>query len=213
MWGIVAGLPAGILGGPVAAVLHTPTSLMVGWVAAVGRYMARAPFGDLRMGHIAALGVVVALGAWARARGSTAGIRCCVASAAVVLVAAAIPAVHPRDVSGKEVTAGARLWRAGASTVLVIDGAPSAARLLTAMHKEAMEHIDVLVLVRPGVMAARTVGPLLSRYPPRLVLAPEEGRLERAVVPEESATYGIGSLAVEVGTVHPRLQVSVAVEK
>lgn len=210
MWGLVAGLPAGLVGGPVAALLHVPTGVLVGWVAAVARYSARAPLGDLRLGHVAVLGGLLALGMWARARGSATGLRWCAAGAAAVVLVAAIPSMRPTDVNGQEVVAGARLWRAGATTVLVVDGVRSASRLLAAMHDKAVRGLALLVVVRPGVMAASSVGPLMARYPPRLVLAPERDRLRGAVVPEIGATYGFGSLTARIGAVKPRLLVSVS---
>ena len=43
MWGCTGGVFASLIGGPVAAVIHTPTDWLVGWVRAVAAGSARAP--------------------------------------------------------------------------------------------------------------------------------------------------------------------------
>ncbi|HUQ62301.1 MAG TPA: ComEC/Rec2 family competence protein [Acidimicrobiales bacterium] len=209
IWGLVAGLPAGILGAPVAPLLHVPTDLMVGWVAAVARFSARVPLGELRATHMLVIAVVLVTWWWARSHHSARTLRWCAVAAGAVVMAAAVPALHPTDMAGKEVAEGARLWRQGGTTVFVVEGRPSPERLLDAMHKESVRHLDILVVTRPGVMAARSVTPLLSRYPARLLLAPESDRLKRAVVPEMGSGYRAGQLVVTVGAIRPGLAVTV----
>jgi competence protein ComEC len=65
MWGLAAGLPAGMAGGAVAALVHVPTRLLIGWVAFVARQFAHAPLGQIRAGHLlgaAAFAVIAAAG-------------------------------------------------------------------------------------------------------------------------------------------------------
>lgn len=72
VWGLVAGMPAGILGEPVAAVLHVPTQLFIGWIASVARTMAALPLGHFGRGHLlvaAAMCPLVARGLRRRAHG------------------------------------------------------------------------------------------------------------------------------------------------
>src|SRR5205814_8943014 len=42
MWGIAAGLPAGVAGGAAARLVDVPTRLLIGWIAAVARWSAAA---------------------------------------------------------------------------------------------------------------------------------------------------------------------------
>ncbi|HEX8771831.1 MAG TPA: dihydropteroate synthase, partial [Acidimicrobiales bacterium] len=213
MWGIVAGLPAGIVGGSLATILHVPTAIMVGWVAAVARYSARVPLGDLHMSHVVALAVVVTVGASARAHQSTTWVRLTVIAGALVLLGAAVPQLRPPGANGTEIATGARLWRQGSATVLVVDGTASPARLLSAMHTHGVHRIDALIVLRPGAAAARAVTPLMARFPPRFILAPEGGRLRGAVVPEMGAEYAVGPLVVQVGAMKPRLEVQVGARR
>jgi competence protein ComEC len=64
MWGLVAGLPAGLLPLPLANVLHLPTRLFVGWIGLVAhRAAVLAPrLGTLGASQLAALAGAVAVG-------------------------------------------------------------------------------------------------------------------------------------------------------
>jgi competence protein ComEC len=66
MWGIAAGLPAGLLGPAAATVMHVPTRLLVGWVALVADRAAATPLGQLRAPHLLGLiaGVAFARVGW-----------------------------------------------------------------------------------------------------------------------------------------------------
>lgn len=55
VWGLTAGLVAGVAGGPVASVLHLPTRLLLAWIEGVAQVAARRPLGDLRATHLAVL--------------------------------------------------------------------------------------------------------------------------------------------------------------
>jgi hypothetical protein len=133
-----------------------------------------------------------------------------VAAGATVALVAAVPAVLPHSVEGTELTTGARLWRRGGATVLVVDGARSAGALLGALHTAAVRRLDVVVVTRPGRAAAGVVGPLLLRFPPGLLLAPAGSPLAGPAVPEAGTTVRVGPLTVEVDAVEPRLAVRVA---
>jgi competence protein ComEC len=69
MWGLAAGLPAGLLPAPVAAVLHLPTRLLVSWVAAVAQRAAAAGerLGELDGRHLVAFLVIAGVGVLASA--------------------------------------------------------------------------------------------------------------------------------------------------
>jgi competence protein ComEC len=75
-WGLAAGLVAGVVGGRVAALLHLPTRLLLGWVERVALVAARRPLAELDAGDLAVLGaagvvavVVVVVARRPRARG------------------------------------------------------------------------------------------------------------------------------------------------
>ena len=204
-WAMAVGLPAGLLGGSFAALVHVPTHLLLAWIAAVARAAASAPLGRLGAVHLAVLGAGVALCALGtRGRGWTVA-----ATSATVAGAAALPALAPPSLEGKEVAPGARLWRRGGATVLVVDGTRSPAELLDAVHEANVRALDVLVVARPGPMAAAAALPLRRRVATRLVLVPAGTDDAEATVPEAGTTFAVGPLAIRVDAVRPRLEVHV----
>ncbi|MDQ6727917.1 MAG: ComEC/Rec2 family competence protein [Actinomycetota bacterium] len=211
MWGMAAGLPAGWIGGPVARIVHLPTEAMIAWVAAVARWGASVPLGQLRPVHVVALVVALVGGAAARRRGWRPGmVGAGVASAAVAL-APAFAVLRPAAVDGRTLVPGARLWRGGGATVLVVDDLKaSPGAFLSAMHDADVRRVDVLVVLRPGSAAASNVSAVLHRFPPRLVLAPSGHRLPvPAVVPPVGTEVTVGHLAIAVGDGGARLDVRV----
>ncbi|HVM02967.1 MAG TPA: ComEC/Rec2 family competence protein [Acidimicrobiales bacterium] len=211
MWGMAAGLGAGWAGEGVARLVHLPTGLMIGWVAAVARWGAAAPLGQLRSAHVAGLAATLAVGVAARRRGWRAvAVAAGVAGAAVAL-APAVAVLRPAEVDGRHIVAGARLWRAGGASVLVVDdlrASPEA--LLSALHLADVRRLDVLVVARPGVAAARDVDALLRRFPPRLTLAPPGNRLRGQVtVPAPGSQVGAGRLLISLDADGPRLATTV----
>ena len=199
----MVGVPAGVAGGALATVLHAPTGLLLGWVATVARVAASAPLGRLGAAHLALLAAgLVAVGLLRRGRGPAIAV-----AGATVAVVAAFPAVAPRPLEGTEIAPGARLWRRGGASLLVVDGTRSAAELLGAAHRANVRRLDVLVVARPGPAAAAVVQPLRRRVPTRLVLVPAGSDDAEASVPEAGTSFTIGSLTVHVEAVRPRLQV------
>src|SRR5438445_6966850 len=130
MWGLAAGLPAGVIGGAVARAVCVPTALLIGWIAGVARWSAAAPLGRLGVAHVVALGGVVLAGAVLRNRRARLAL---VAAAAAVLSHPALALAAGPPVWGADLVPGARLWRAGGGAVLVVDNARPE-RLLRAVH-------------------------------------------------------------------------------
>src|SRR4051794_14973661 len=61
VWGMVAGVPAGLVGGWPAAALHFPTRVLVGWIALVARMSARAPLGRIGVEGLLVIGACIAV--------------------------------------------------------------------------------------------------------------------------------------------------------
>ena len=179
MWGLAAGLPAGLVGGAVAHVVHVPTGLLVAWVAGVARFSARLPLGELRVPHVVLLTASACLLAVPRRVGlSHRGVRAAILhrgvraavllTVAVTLSAPAFLDRAPRRAWAEPVAHGARLWQAGAASVVELDRA-SPASLLPALRRRRVRRIDVLVLVRRS--AAGVAATVTRRVPARVVLA------------------------------------------
>jgi competence protein ComEC len=211
MWGMAAGLLAGVVGGTAASALHAPTNVMIAWVAGVARVAAAAPLGQLHLAHVVALAGVVAFAAVCLHRGWRAGAAAAGVAGLAVLGAPAVAVVRQAPVDGRAVAEGARLWRrAGASVLVVDDLRASPARLLSGLRAADVRRLDVLVVTGAGAAAARDVVPVLRRYPPRLVLAPVPQRLgPQATTPSAGSRVVAGPLSIDVASTGPPLSVTV----
>lgn len=215
MWGMAAGLPAGWVGGGLGRVLHVPTEAMIAWVAGVARWGAAAPLGQLRLGHVVGLAAALAVGVVAHRRRWRLGVAVAGLGAGALALAPAMAVLHPATADGRALVPGARLWRAGGATVVVVDDLKaSPGALLSSLHLADVRDIDVLVVTRPGSAASSDVAALLRRFPPRLLLAPTGHRLAgEVVVPPAGSEVAAGGLVVAVDDASPRLAVRVGSER
>ena len=215
MWGMAAGLVAGWTGPGVARLIHLPTDLMIRWVAGVAHWGATAPLGQLRAAHVVGLVVALAAGVAAHRWRWRPGMVAAAVAATVVALAPAVAVLRPAGVNDRMLVPGARMWRAGGATVVVVDdlkASPEA--FLSALHVADVRRLDVLVVTRPGSAAAADVGAVLSRFPPRVVVAPAGHRLSGAVVvPPIGSEVGAGGLTVGIEEAQPRLVVRVSRER
>lgn len=165
VWGIVAGLPAGLLPDPFAAWLHVPTSLLVGWVGGVARVSAGLPLGQVTFAHavVAAGAALVCLSARAHPRVVRAGAAVAVVALAVA-PAAGVQRQARKPLDGVAITKGARVWRGDGATVVLVGNAQTG-RLLEALRRKGVRRPDVLVLHDAG-----DEEDLLARLRPRALL-------------------------------------------
>jgi hypothetical protein len=127
-----------------------------------------------------------------------------------VLVAPAVAARWPPAVDGRPLVSGAHLWRRGGTTVLVVDGSTTTTgRLMSALHNLDVRRLDVVVMARPGIAAARWIEPVLRRFPVGVLLAPTGNRLAGSVVPALGSHLVAGPLTIAVDAVAPNLTVRV----
>ena len=205
VWGLTAGMAAGVLGPPFAGWLHLPTRLLVGWVAAVARRAADLPLGDLGKAQVVALAAVVAAGLLLhRWRPLLAAPVATALVVALLLVPALAP---PGPLAGAGGGSGATIWRRDGAVVVVVDR-PWLPGVLRDVRDAGVDRIDVLVLRRGGRLVAGTVLELRTRVDIRLVLAPAGHRVRDALVPAPGP-LAVGSLVVTVHDVEPALEVSV----
>lgn len=211
VWGLAAGLPAGMLGGGVATLLHLPTRAMVAWVAGVARVTGTLPLGQLGLVHVAVLAVAVALVAAAvvRRRAGLVGVGTLLAVATLLQPTAAL--IRPPPVDAESVGRGATLWRDGQATVVVLDGAAGAPdRLMSALQAAGVRNLDILVASRPGTNEARAADVLQRRFPAGVVLGPPKSKVLGAVVPPDGSDIQLGGLTLHVEYAEDRLAVTVS---
>jgi hypothetical protein len=196
----------------VARVLHLPTGLMITWIAAVAHRSAALPLGQLRLWHVAALAALFVAGVACHRRGRRRGVLAAAVAATVVALTPAFAVLRPSAAHGRTLVAGARLWRGGGASVVVVDDLKaSPAALLSSLHNADVRTLDVLVVTRPGPAASSDVDALLRRFPPRLLVAPAGNRLPGTVaVPPPGSSVAAGALVVTFDTDGPRLTVTIA---
>ena len=208
VWGLTAGLAAGVLGPPADALLHQPTSWLVGWVAAVARGAAALPLGRIETPHLVALVVIGAVTAMAWRRSRHLALPLGSVGAALVLVAPSLALALPRSSPMALTPArGAELWT-DRGVVLVIDDADGAS-LLEGLRAEGVTRLDVVICERGSSPAATTVLLLRSRLSVGVVLAPQDHRIRDARVPLEGGVVQVGNLDVRVMRTSPTLEVEV----
>jgi competence protein ComEC len=159
VWGMSAGVVAGLLGGAPAMLLHVPTRLLVGWIAGVARVTAALPLAQLGGVALAVLaGAIAAAVAWRRATGRLA------AALVVATAVIALPVWRPPHaaLAGATIAAGVRIWRAADAhaTVVVLDGGAEPLDALAALRAHGIRRVDVLA-VRGSTEA---VGAIRARH-------------------------------------------------
>jgi competence protein ComEC len=217
VWGLTAGVAAGLLGSGAATVLHVPTRVLLWWLAHVAGWFAELPLGSLRWSHLLALAAVAGLVVVART--CRAGPRWAAGTArvgavgvtAVLLAAALLPA--PRDGPRLGLGAGAELWIGprGSGTILILDGRARLVTILDGMRAAGVRHVDVVVARTVSRSGADTAAAVVDRFRPDLVLAPPGSTVPRAVVPESGTSLDLEGLNAVVVVTGSRLDVEVSV--
>jgi hypothetical protein len=179
IWGLSAGMLAGALGSGWSTLLHWPTHLMIGWIAAVAHWGALVPLGEVRDGELLAIvgGVVVA--SVAASVGSV-GVRR--AGLVAIVLALVAPAVVLRATAPLRaaVAPGATLWRDRGS-VLDLDGRTEAGSLLEGLRRAGVTSLDVVVARTATVAVRDALDAVRRRYAVGRVLLPSNTRTDVSV--------------------------------
>jgi len=211
IWGLAAGLPAGMVGGGVATLLHLPTRAMVAWVAGVARVTGTLPLGQLGLAHVAVLAAGVAAVAVAVGRRRPGLLVAGVVAASAALLHPTLALIRPPPVDASPVGRGATLWREGDATVVVLDGAAGAPdRLMSALHAAGVRDLDILVASRPGTNEARAAEVVQRRFPAGVVLGPPKTKVLGAVVPPDGSEIQLGGLTLHIAHDGDRISVTVS---
>lgn len=205
-WGLVGGLVAGaaaVWGGGagevIAAALHLPTRLLVGWVTAVAHAGARLPLGEVGWAGLAAMGVGLgAMMAAARTGAAVGTVRAAGCALTLVSVVAVGGAARGRPPMVAEVAEGAVLWRTAGSAVLVVDRPVDARRLLDGLRRSGAGGLDVIA-VRPADPRTReAVGAVVRGRSVGLVVATDPRGIAGAQRPAGGSSITLPGLEVEI---------------
>jgi competence protein ComEC len=224
VWGLTGGLVAGVVGAPLAGVLHLPTRLLLTWLEAVANAAVRWPLGDLHPPHLAALGLAALVAGAARggraprsaSRAVAAGLAGLVALGTVVAPVASVSRAGP-DLAGVALGPGAAVWRAGGASVVVVDGRAQPPAVLAGLRAAAVGRVDVVVARTPARAALGTAAVLRDRWPGAVVLVPRAASgpasahpsLLEAQTPPVGAAFDVGGLRLTVTSVADRLTIDI----
>lgn len=214
-WGLTGGLLAGLLGGTAAEVLHLPTGMLLGWLQAVARRAAAAPFGELRAVHLVVLAIGLALAlvgrTVARRWVTPAGL-----AVATLAVLAATAQAHAPPALRTSPAPGIVRWHSGGTDVVVLGGTGGrvplgASGTLASLRSAGVGTIDVLVLADSSV-DGDLVATLERRHPIGVVVALGAPDLDRvaapfARAPRPGTTARVGALDLRFVATADRLVV------
>jgi ComEC/Rec2-related protein len=199
VWGLTAGLLAGVLGDPWASVLHQPTRAALSWLDLVAERTSGAPLGELQTAHV----VAVALGLGLLAAGRRRGWRTAGAALLTAAVLAAVVTAHAPTPRRQALRPGLVRWHGDGVDVIVLGGVGRSslggAAVLESLRRSGVDTIDVLVVADPSVP-----GPVVEL----LARSHRIGRVHG--VADGATTLEVGSLVVRVTAVPGRLVVDAA---
>jgi len=208
-WGLTAGTVAGIVGGPVAVVVHVPTLLAVRGLMGIARLANGLPLGSFAPWHLAVVGMGVLLAWTADARRGRRLVGGGLVVVAVAFAALAAPAVGP---GSWEAGPGVQVWRGG-GTVLVVDGRAQDAAVLAVVRRAGIRRIDLLVVRSTSPRALAVAGLVQRRLHVASVVAPasagEAPEGQRWTSVDRPSRIAVGDLDVAVVADGDRLDVTV----
>lgn len=191
VWGLTGGLFAGVAPGWLVGVLQVPTAVLAWWLAAVARWSAALPLGELGTGEAMCMALSFGLFVGLRRYGVAWARPALGAGMATVLLLAALG--RPTFGEGRrDIGDTATVLSSAGGTVLLIDGAVGAERMLEQLRRSGTRCIDVIAVDGGGRSAAVVAAALQRRCTRTIVVAPA-GRAHPgwvALAPGEQVTAG-----------------------
>jgi len=197
VWGVTAGTLAGAVGGGVAALLHLPSALGLRALELVAATSAALPLGHADLRHVAALAVAALLLTRRGARR--------VAGAALVLGVALVPGHAAVPAGSAPAGWAATVWSDGPVAVVDLEDGASAVEVLDVLRRRRVRVVAAVVLRSPRAQPAEVVRAVRSRWPVRVVLAPEGSPAPDAHVPRPGDAVRVGGFRIELDEVEPVL--------
>lgn len=198
MWGLTGGLLAGLI--PfLAATLHLPTRVGVGWIEWVASASADAPLGSLYTPHLLVLGVALAVLVVGRRRPlrHLAAVAICAALVAPMLTLALTAPTTIR--LGDETV----VWRDDNHTIIETGGAPLE-DVLEKLRTARVTQVDLVIVPRGNLADWERLQALRERIEMDEVWAPKDSTIPNVLVPRDGTTLRIEGVtlttAIEGGT-------------
>ena len=175
VWGFTAGLVAGMFGGPVAALLQTPTELMLWWVRSVARLAAHGP-----QATIAATSMMVVAGSLAALMIGAGKVRL---AAVAVISAVAVVSLHGAPVvppGYTELADVGQLVKSNDQVVLILHDPAWPRDVVSSLRLVGVRRLDLVVATDGDAADAQAVLAIRERYGPVPAIAPPLHRVPGA---------------------------------
>jgi hypothetical protein len=202
VWGITAGSVAGVVGGPIAALLHVPSSVGLDSLDRVAGVAASLPLGSVDLRHLVSLAVAAFVVLRFPPRAQVAG----VVLAAVVVVA---PVLAPSTDGARQVGWGATVWVDGPVAVVDLDRGADPVAVIEMLRETRISAVGLVVVrsARPAMVPV--VAAIRSRFPVGAVIGPPGSTIADVVVPSLGLRIRVRRLEVVVDTPGPPMRARV----
>ena len=204
MWGMTAGIVAGIFGGTLAAVIHLPTQLGIDWLQLVARMASRFWLGELKLWHVLVLGGCVAGLLLARHKS-----KIVLLPVGVALLILALPSLSFTAPSTMSIGRDSALWQSEGKSVLVAGEETSQRQLLEGLRRARVSNLTLMVATGSDSKAKQQLGALRNRYGDFEAWLPSGFGTANSVRPPQPGSVRIGGLVVSVTDTAPRLEATV----
>lgn len=204
MWGMTAGIAAGIFGGTLAAVIHLPTQLGIDWLQFVARMASRFWLGELKLWHVLVLGGCVAGVLLARHKSKVV-----LLPVGVALLILALPSLSFTAPSTMTIGRDSALWQSEGKSVLVAGEETSQRQLLEGLRRAGVNKLTLMVATGSDSKAKKQLEALRSRYGDFEAWLPSGFGTKNSVRPPQPGTVRIGGLTVSVTDTAPRIEATV----
>lgn len=196
VWGVTAGLAAGVLGPPAATLLHLPSAVGLRALEAVAAVNAGLPLGHVDLRHVTVLCAGAALATRARWR---------IVAAALALAVVLVPGAVPVPPGAAPAGWAATVWSDGPVGVVDLHDGASAVEVLDVLRQRRVRVVGLVVVRSPRPQSAEVVRALRARLPVRAVLAPAGSPVDDHLVPPAGLVTRVGGFEVQVPSTAPVL--------
>ncbi|MDE0804993.1 MAG: ComEC/Rec2 family competence protein [Acidimicrobiales bacterium] len=201
VWGLAAGTVAGIVGGPVAALVHLPSAIGLDLLERIAAVGASLPLGTVDLRHVGLLTLcaVVAVRLPAVRVGA-------LALASIVVIA---PVVAPEVRGARSAGWGATVWVDGPVAVVELDRGADPVIVLKTLRETRTSAVGLIIVrsARPTLPAV--VAAVQARFPVGAVIGPPGLDVPDLVMPPGGFRSVVGRFEVVVDRVGPPMRVRV----
>ncbi|MGK2928732.1 MAG: ComEC/Rec2 family competence protein [Acidimicrobiales bacterium] len=202
VWGLAAGIVAGLVEGPPAMLLHLPSRAGLAAMEAVARSGASLPLGRIDLRHVAVVTLAAGVVRWGAEWGRWAGV-------ALLAVVVAAPLLTPVPLGERPAGFDARIWVDGPLAVVDVGSRATPVDVLDALRSSHVAAVGLVVLRTAQPSVVEVVDAIGARFPTGAVIGPPGLDLADVVVPTPGFRARVGRFRVVVDRPGPPMRVRI----